>query len=279
MDTERSTNTNARPLTVAHIEQMEQGAAEALARRPAAYFTELAFDSSGIALTAVLSLSALWLWNAPPLPILIWLVAGAWIGICGEWLKYAMLGSLVRTEMATMAADQQVWFVADALRSNDEHLRRRTMKSCTPWRAMFFDLVAGIAATAVMFAAVSYAGANWALLLDLEPRLQLAIVAGLGLQIGSLVWSSARHYLGVKGVQADFAGGVRGAALILLTLLVLIFGVHDRDLRLALSVANGVLLLCFVFHAGGTLLEVRETRWLREHMRRKHQSSRVSTAS
>jgi hypothetical protein len=267
------------PVTPAHVEAMERGAAAALGRRSPAYFIEVGLDGFGIATTGALSLAALWFWNAPPAPILLWLLASAWIGICGEWLKYALLGTLVQREMAVIADDMQVWFVAEALRSNDANLRGRVMTSYTPLRAMAFDLVAGTAATAAMVAAVSTAGVEWTQWLDLDPGLRLTIAAVLGLQVGNLLWTTASHRLGSRHVQADFSGGVRGAALVVLAVLVLYFGAGDGDLRRGLSVANGLLLLFAMFHAAGTIVQWRECRWLRDYLRSRRQAMAAAVAS
>lgn len=130
------------------------------------------------------------------------------------------------------------------------------------------DLLLGGVATGVILLALSAAGHDIAAVLSLDAGLRALLLLTLAIQAAGIAWVVLRHRLGQGGrAPPRFAAGFRGVALFLLLFLLLAVGNEGRDLRLGLTVANGLVLgLLVPLAVLGIVLMRQETAWLRARL-------------
>jgi hypothetical protein len=256
------------PLQAEHIACMERDGAAALARRGPGWFTEQVMGTVETGMVALLALVALLAWDAPPLSMLMLLMASLWIGIVGDWLKWLLLGRAVRREAERNNADRLVWAVATALRQGRGWLSNDATTRYIPTVAMVIDLLLGGVATLAIVAITRSVGVNLESVFELDATVRFTIYAALALQAGGLLVVLLRHGLG-HGQHAPprFAAGIRGVGLLLLAIIVAFAGDEGRDLRTALLMTNGLLLAFAAIGLWGCSLLLGETRWLRRWLR------------
>jgi hypothetical protein len=262
----------ALPVTPECIARMRRDAPAALSRRAQCMAADEVVEVAQMMLAAVLSLAALWLWGAPADVLLLLLLAGAWIGIVGEWLKYILMRGAVEHELAESAADRFVWAIAAALRSGKAEIHESSLEETPPARGFVIDLVFGGFATVMIVVIAAAEGALRELHLDIG--LRVLIGALLALQVGGILMM-ARRYRSDHGPKPapQFAAGWRGSCLFLLMFALLFaqWAATDAWLHIALTVAHlGIFMLGGLGWYLGARVQPNETRWLREHMQDRH---------
>jgi hypothetical protein len=258
-------------ITPEFLARMQRDAPAALSRRASGMSVDKIAEHSQFMLGALLSLAALWLWGVPAAAMLLFLLAGAWIGIVSEWLKYLLMRGAAENEWMEADADRFVWAMASSLRMGRADVDEVSLEATSPRVGMLLDLVLGGVATALMLVFVQ---AELALSeLHLEPVLLLLIAGVLALQVGGVLMMAWRHRSG-HGAAASlqFQAGWRGICLLLLMIVMLLTDAIMADggaLRMALTIANLVMLVIggLGWYVGHRLMS-GETRWLREHLQK-----------
>ena len=258
-------------ITPEFVARMQRHAPAALSRRASGMTVDKIAEYAQFMLGALLSLAALWLWGVPAAAMLLFLLAGAWIGIASEWLKYLLMRRAVDHELKAADADRFVWAMALSLRMGRAEVDEASLEATPPRRGMLLDLVLGGIATALMLVFVQVE--NTLSELHLEPVLLLMIAGVLALQIGGVVMMAWRHRSGHgAGASLQFQAGARGICLIALLIVMLLTDAIMADggaLRMALTIANLVILgLAGIAWIYAALIEPGEIRWLREHMQK-----------
>ena len=251
------------------VAQMQRDAPGALSRGPSRLTVDLILGLFLFMLGALLSLAALWLWGVPAAAMLLFLLAGAWIGIASEWLKYLLMNRAVEHELAQANADRFVWAIGSSLREGKAEVEEARLRGISSRGGLMLDLVLGGVATALILVFVDEALALSEM--HLEPVVLLMIAGVLALQVGGVLVMAWRHRSGHgAGASLQFQAGGRGICLLLLMMVVLVTDAAMADgggLRMALTIANMAMLGIGglgLFYCAAVL--PGETRWLREHL-------------
>jgi hypothetical protein len=261
-----------RPLAAEDLARFLRNAAAAVARRDAAYFRAETRDSIGRIAFGALPLLGLALlgWRADQQ--LAFLVAGAWIAIAADLLRWLLLRRAVAREVARYNDDQHVWLVAEALYRRREGMRVELARSYSYGRGLLIDLLLGAIATAVLAGLWSAAGgvvladALRGLASNTGLRWGLALVAAM--EFAGVVGLWLRHRLTPDSAPAPKLGaGARGIGLLLLVGLMAFVGPISYSATAIVSAAGAGLVLVGLIGLVGVGLLRRETRWLRDYLR------------
>ena len=256
------------PLTAEHIARMDRDAAVALARRDRGYFAEHLMLGAEAALLALLSLAALWLWEARPIEMLVVLLASVWFGILGDALKLRLLHHAVQREAEHARADNVVWTVAATLMHGGNSVPSDLLAAdpFEPRARVQADVLIGGLVTGLLLLVLLQPQHGIDSPWSLEAATAALLAAMLGLQAAGIAWAVRRHRSGQGHLAPPrFAAGLRGLLLFLLTFFALLLA-DDGDLRPGLSIFHGLVLLLALGWLWYSKQLRRETAWLRARM-------------
>lgn len=254
------------------LARFRRNAPAALARRDAAYFRAETRDALERIAFGALPLLGLALWNWRADQQLVFLVAGAWIAIAADAVRWLLLHRAVAREVARYNDDQQVWLVAEALHRRRDGMRVDLARNYSYGRGLLVDLLFGAVATAVLaglwsaVGGVALADTLRGLAEDSGLRWGLALFAALEFAGVAGLWF--RHRLAPHSAPAPKLGaGARGVGLLLLVGLMALVGPISYSAAAIVSAASGGLMIVGIIGLVGVELLRRETRWLRDHLR------------
>lgn len=255
------------PLAAEHIAQMDRDAPAALARRNRPFYTDYIVSRAELSLVAVVSLAGLWIWETPPIAMLVLLLASVWLGIVGDWVKALLLRDAVRREEEVASTDGFVWAVAGAMvLGRTEVPRLGVAPPDGPGLALKADVVFCGFMTAMLLLVASNPANQFGSLLALDRDVLLMLVAMLFVQVASHVWLVLRHR-DARGEHArtGFAAGTRGLLLFFVVFFVLALG-NGGDARPGLTLINIALLLLNLLWVFNYRFMRREYEWLRARL-------------
>ena len=269
----RSKDNELVPITAADLARFRKNAPAALARRGGGFVAESVGNALALLLTGSIPIVGLvWFgWSASEM--LVFMIVGLWIGILGDFAKFALLPGQVRRSGAAFYDDWQVWVVAGALRRGKNEASRSHLEAkYTPVAAVFVDLVFGGIATAILCIVMAKSGFDVRQELWRNAWLVKSIAALAIYESAFTLWEITRHKLG-----RDAAGkvrvvlGMRGLGLFLLMFLVVMLdeALHDNGApaRVALLTVNAAILVMAAFNLVGLYWVQAETNWLRAYLR------------
>lgn len=261
-----------RALGADDLARFRRNAAAAVARRDAAYFRAEAWNSLERIVFGALPLLGLAFlgWRADRQ--LAFLVAGAWIAIAADVLRWLLLRRVVSREVERYNDDQHVWLVAEALYRRRDGMRVELARDYSYGRGLLVDLILGAVATGVLggmwsaVGGVSLADTLRGLAADTGLRWGLALFAAVEFAGVAGLW--LQHRLAPKSAPAPKLGaGARGVGLLLLAGLMALVGPISYTATAIVSAAGAGLVLVGLIGLVGVELLRRETRWLRDYLR------------
>jgi hypothetical protein len=268
----RSKDNELVPIAAADLTRFRKNAPAALARRGGGFVAESVGNALALLLAGLIPIVGLvWFgWSASEM--LVFLVIGLWIGILGDFAKFALLPGQVRRSGAAYYEDWQVWVVASALRRGKNEAPRSHLEAkYTPVAALFVDLVFGGVATAILCIALAKSGFDIRQELWNNAWLVKSIAALAIYEAAFTLWEVVRHKLGGEAAgQVRVTLGMRGLGLFLLMFLVVMLddALHDNGAtaRVAMLVVNAAILALAAFNLVGLYWVRTETAWLREYL-------------
>jgi len=271
----RSNDNELVPITAADLARFRKNAPAALARRGGGFLAESVGNALALSITGLIPIVGLvWFgWSASEM--LVFLIAGLWIGILGDLAKFALLPGQVRRFGAAYYEDWQVWVVAGALRRGKNEAPRSHLEAkYTPVAAVFVDLVFGGVATAILCVVLAKSGFDFRQELQHNSWLAKSIAALAIYETAFTLWEVVRHRLGGDAAgQVRVALGMRGLGLFLLMFLVVMLddALHDNGAtaRIALLTVNAAILILATINLVGLYWVQAETNWLREYLRKR----------
>jgi hypothetical protein len=260
--------------------RFHRNAPAALARRGRAFVIEsLARAGELIALGAVPLVGLLSFdWSAAQM--LVFLLAGAWVGILCDVARVSLAGPAVMAFGQTHYDDWHVWTIVHALRRNQTTAPREHLEAkWQPWAGVFIDLVTGLMASVLMvIMLVKDSSAGGRLTFDSSFVIGLALMVAY--QTGDAAWEIVRHTRGGAAAgPLKATPGVRGLGLFLLMFVMLMFAEPGSGTaaRRVMLIVNGAIVAAGVFGAAGMLLLRGETVWLRAYLRARPKEASPTT--
>lgn len=257
------------PIGSDHVAQLDRNAHVALARRSGSYFVERILGLSGMVLVAILSLLGLWIGGTSPLTMAMLLLASAWLGICADLVKALTLRDAVSREIETRNADHLVWAIANALMTGRTTIRSPDATAGQAIRHLLTaDLICACAVTGIALLMLRDGGHDIATLLARDTWVPITFAAMVAVQAGMLAWMVLQHRSGRGELAPPRAAlGLRGVAMIPVLAVIVIASSDGRDLRLALTMVNGLTLAIVApLMVLSVAMERREVLWLRERV-------------
>ena len=268
------------PITSADMERFHQNAGAAIKRRGGSYV----FDEFGGGLRAVfmggIPLVGLLWWDWSALQLLLFYLVGSWVGILCDCAKLWLLEKQVREWGEAYYEDWHVWVVVDALRAGEQHAAPAALRAkYEPWSGVFVDFVFGGISTVLMAIGLvrSPKGVEWS---ELSDSSVLAWLAGMSAyQVLFTAWEIWEQKAGTAPVRkVKVAAGLRGLGLFLFMFL-LVFATDSFEqlghgVTNTMLAVNGLIVAWGIGTMLGPLLLIRETRWLKEYLRKRDAEAR-----
>lgn len=246
----------------------------ALARRGSGFVADTLARAFGLVVVGATPIvGMLWFdWSAAQL--LVFLLAGAWIGIACDIARLWHAERAVRAFGQTHYDDWHVWLVTGALRKKtNQVLRAHLVSRWEPWMGVFVDLSAGGLATLIMVMLLIRGpgfGAEEGVVFDRKLLVSLGGVAACQV-LFALVDIVSRRRGGGEARPLKASPGLRGLGLFLLVFVIAFAGDPDNPDGLAagrvMLWVNGAVVALGVFNAVGLLWLRGETQWLRGYLR------------
>lgn len=278
----RSKDNELVPITAADLARFRKNAPAALARRGGGFVAESVGSALALLLTGLIPIVGLVYFGWSASEMLLFLVVGLWIGILGDFAKFALLPGQVRRFGAAYYEDWQVWVVAGALRRGKSEASRSHLEAkYAPGGAVFVDLVFGGVGTAILCVALAKSGFDFRQELWQNAWLVKSIAALAIYEAAFTLWEVARHKLGGDAAgQVRVVLGMRGLGLFLLMFLVVMLdeALHDNGApaRVALLTVNAAILALAAFNLVGLDWVQAETNWLRDYLRDERDGNKLN---
>ncbi len=245
----------------------------ALARRGPGFVAESlarAFELVVVGATPIIGL-LFFEWSASQM--LVFLLAGTWIGIACDIARLWHAERAVRAFGQIHYDDWHVWLVAGALRKNSNRvLRAHLLSRWEPWMGVFVDLAAGGLATFIMVMMLVRGpgfGAGEQAVFDRQLTISLGCTAAFQALL-AIVDIVSRRRRGGESRPLKATPRMRGLGLFLLVFVIAMFGDPDNPAGLAagrvMLWVNGAVAAFGVFSAVGLLWLRSETGWLRAYL-------------
>ncbi|MDD3516927.1 MAG: hypothetical protein PHQ14_01155 [Chromatiales bacterium] len=255
-------------LDAARLRTFERDAPAALARRTPAFFAEQYWAVAELLLVAGVSLWGLFVLGWSPVVMLVYLLAGIWLGTFVDALKLWLIPQAVRRETAAFNRDRMVWVVVDALMHERDEISDNHAAGYRPRLSLGIDILFGGFATLMILAPLVEARVDIVAELLADRTMLNSLAFTLALQFAGGVWIIASHRIGPERDAPTRIGlGARGLGLFLLMFLFVIVGPGPDVAWRFLLPANLALIALAGLSAFGVVLMHRETIWLRGHLR------------
>jgi hypothetical protein len=266
-------------ISAADMLRFHRNAPGALARRGGGYIGEALANSFELLVMGLVPIVGMLRFEWSATQLLVFLLAGAWIGIFCDVARVMFAGRGVEEFAKTHYDDWHVWVVVAALRFNRTEAPRSHLEAKhQPGAGVFVDLVAGGVGTAVILAMLGATGIRGEGPIDWTDRGWLASLAGFAAwQIGAAAWEIIRHRrLGPTAGPVQATPGARGAGLFILMFVTMMVGDPEErggvDARRMMLVVNGALVLIGVLNTASIVWLRSETVWLRNYLNSRPQA-------
>ncbi len=269
------------PLTDDDLERFHENAPNALKRRDGGFFREQIGSSIELVVMGTIPIVGMVAFDWSAESPLLFMLAGAWMAIICDSLKYFLLRSAIERQLTEMGDDAHVWLVAEAIKDNKKEYpaHHGGGGGVTARSGLICDFLFGSISTAlILYLVVGATKSNLATLFFRESGLVIALaifVACQFLQTLALIVAHKADTASGRGIQ--FRAGLRGAGLFLLLWMVMF--IHDSlgeggaTLRNVMLLANGGLVLIGVLNGYGMILLRQNARWLREYLKRRQEAN------
>lgn len=270
-------------VTQADLDRFHRNAPAALARRGARTMLQEAASGAQTIFFGGLPIVGMFHWGWSAVELLVFLIAGLWIGIVADTLKFAFLRDRAKAFADAMYDDWQVWVVVGALRSGSNKAEASHIGAkWQPGAGIFIDFVMGGISTVFIVGALASQGILRPLVLE-RRTLWLGLAAMAGMRFLGAAWEIVSHRGGAardadpksrsafdEDQPVKVLVGLRGVGLFLLVFLTAVVA-EKKDLdfdapRLIMLVVSGVVVAYGLLNLVGPLLLWRETRWLRDYL-------------
>jgi hypothetical protein len=236
----------------------------ALAAHNSAFYLDEVGLSIGRIVGGTLPLVGLAMWGWSAGAMLALLLIGYWIGVVVDAITLSMLARSIVAEAATRSDTQYVWSVVEALQKGSDEYDPSYSAPYSPMRALVLDVVLGIVASAMLWAALR--GTDTPIVLAQPGRSYLVsvlIVAAMALSRLAVLFGRRNERAG--GRRTGYAAGMLGVGLLILAFAVGFLG-EAATPQIIVAIADGGLILLGVMGVVGLGIVRSETTWLRDYL-------------
>ena len=264
------TDSGARTRAKIDLGRFRKLAPVALAAHNAAFYADEIGLAVGRIVSGTLPLVGLAMWGWSASEMLALLLIGYWIGVVVDTTTLAKLARRIAAEATTRSDTQYVWCVVEALQKGSDEYDPAYSAPYSPIRALVLDIVLGIVASVMLWAALR--GTDTPIMLAQPGRPYLvSVLVVAAMALGRLVVLFGNRNERAGGRRTGYAAGMRGVGLLILAFAVGFLG-EAATSQVIVAIADGGLVLLGVMGVVGLASVRSETAWLRDYLA--HPSSR-----
>ena len=222
-----------------------------------------------------IGLLGIYVWQWPPVSLLVVWLAGVATGIVSDLLIYAVARRRVVRQFNEFTDDQFVWYMVTAMQRDDKHVLDSAMQVYKPGVGLALDVGLGAIAAAVFGYWFRAKGIDVTALIAADPAMRNALLAVAAAPVIGLM-STLLALRSSSEAELDFHAGGRGFGLLAVVIAFLAFG-ESQDVAGKLMVfINGATVCIGLIAAFGVWLMGRERVWLEKHLSGKLNRSKAS---